>query len=85
MDTGDGKNGLNKGLHSRFSTTICGKIAYLEGPLALDLFQQPKLLVNGVSIGIKLWLSQNVFRLMTGSLEPNYKVQIVDARFKLCV
>ena len=57
----------------------------MEGPLFLDLFEQSRLLVNGVSIGIKLWPSQDAFRLKTDSLTPKQKVQIVDVCFKLCV
>ena len=57
----------------------------LEGPLLLDIFQQPKLLINGVHLGIKLYHSHNAFRLMSDSLAPGEKVQIMDAVFKLCV
>ena len=57
----------------------------LEGPLFLDLFQQSRLLVNGVSIGLKLWPSLDSFRIMSDSVNPDEKVQLVDVRFKLCV
>ena len=56
-DTNDAKTGSNGGLFERAVATIGGKIVYLEGPLFLDLFEQSRLLVNGVSIGIKLWPS----------------------------
>ena len=84
-DTNDAKTGSNRGLFERAVATIGGKIVDLEGPLFLDLFEQSRLLVNGVSIGIKLWPSQDAFRLITDSLTPNQKVQIVNVRFKLCV
>ena len=45
----------------------------------IDVLQQPKLLLNGVGISIKLWPSLNAFRLMSDSLTPDQKVQIVDA------
>ena len=51
----------------------------------MDLFQQSRLLVNGVSIGIKLWPSLDAFRLLSDSINAEEKVQIVDVRFKLCV
>ena len=84
-DTTDAKTGPNSGLFNRFMSTTGGQIVDLEGPLFLDLFQQQRLLVNGVSIGLKLWPSLDAFRLMSDSLSPNEKVQIVDVRFKLCI
>ena len=57
----------------------------MEGSLLIDVFQQPKLLLNGVSIGIKLWPSLDSFRLVTDTLKADLKVQIVDASFRLCV
>ena len=41
--------------------------------------------IKCVGIGIKLWPSLDAFRLMSDSLSPAEKVQIVDASFKLCV
>ena len=85
LDTNDAKTGNNEGLKTRYLKTQNGKIIDMEGPLRLDMFQQSKLLVNGVSIGLKLWQNHDPFRIMTDTLTPDYKVQIVDARFKLCV
>ena len=69
----------------RCTFTIGGKFVDLEGPLLIDAFQQPRLLLNGVGIGIKLWPSLDAFRLMSHSLSPDENVQIVDASFKLCI
>ena len=66
-------------------STAGGKIVDLEGPLFVDLFEQSRLLVNGVSIGIKLWPSYDAFRLISDSVTPDQEVQIIDVRFKLCV
>ena len=85
QDTSDAKTGSNSGLFARCTATLGGKIVDLEGPLLIDVFQQPRLLLNGVGIGIKLWPSLDAFRLMSDSLSPVAKVQIVDASFKLCV
>ena len=85
VDTNDAKTGTNEGLKTRYAKTLHGKIIDMEGPLRLDMFQQPKLLVNGVAIGLKLWQNHDPFRIITDNLIPDYKVQIVDARFKLCV
>ena len=84
-ETHDAKEGLNSGLFNRYLATSGSKIVDLEGPLFVDLFQQSRLLVNGVSIGIKLWPSHDAFRLITNSLNPDKKVQIIDVRFKLCI
>lgn len=83
--TNDVKTGSNNGLYIRAVKTKLSTILDLEGPLHLDIFQQPRLLVNGVSIGLKLWQGHDSFRIITDSLTPDYKIQIVDARFKLCV
>ena len=80
-DTDDAKSGPNSGLFNRSLATERGKVVDLEGSLLMDVFQQPKLLLNGVSIGIKLWPS----RLVTDTPKADLKVQIVDASFRLCV
>jgi hypothetical protein len=85
LDTSDAKTGNNIGLVKRYDKTKEGQVVDLEGPLLLDIFQQPKLLINGVHLGIKLYHSHNAFRLMSDSLAPGEKVQIMDAVFKLCV
>lgn len=84
-DESDAKTGLNKGLHLRYKYTLGGKIVDLEGPLLLVLFQQPRLIINGVGISLKLWPSHNAFRIMSDAVSPAEKVQIVDAKLKLCV
>ena len=85
LDTSDVKTGSISGLYERYFATKGGKIVDLEGPILLDVFQQPKLLINGVHLGIKLYPSLNTFRLMSDTQSAAEKVQIVDARFKLCV
>ncbi|XP_060559446.1 uncharacterized protein F54H12.2-like [Ruditapes philippinarum] len=57
----------------------------MEGPLHIDLFQQSKLLINGVSVGIKLHPNRDPFRLITDVINPDYRVKIVDAYFRLCI
>ena len=84
-DTDDAKTGPNSGLFKRSLATKGGKVVDLEGSLLIDVFQQPKLLLNGVSIGIKLWPSLDSFRLITDTIKADLKVQIVDASFRLCV
>ena len=85
LDTSDAKTGPNNGLFVRYVSTIGGKIVDLKGSFLIDVFQQPRRLLNGVGNGIKLWPSLDAFRLMSDSLSPDHKVQIVDASFKLCI
>lgn len=84
-DDPDFKTGSNESLTTRSIYTVGGNIVDLEGPLHLDLFQQPRLLINGVGISLKFWPSHNAFRLMSDAIVPDEKVQILDARLKLCV
>ena len=85
LDDSDPKTGSNSGLYARYEKTTGGTIVDLEGSIPVDLFQQPKLLINGVQMGLKFWQASDAFRIITDALTPSYKVQIVDARFKLCI
>ena len=42
QDTSDAKTGSNSGLFARCTATLVGKIVDLEGPLLIDVFQQPR-------------------------------------------
>lgn len=83
-DDADPVKGLNIGLYQRHQYTKGGKLVDLEGPLHVDLFQQQRLILNGVALTLKLWPSKEPFRLMSAS-GGDYKIQIVDASFKLCI
>ena len=85
LDDNDPKTGSNNGLLQRYDKTKGGKIIDLEGSIPVDLFQQSKLLINGVQMGLKFWQASDAFRIITDALALNYKVQIVDACFKLCI
>ena len=85
FDDADAKTGSNLGLYERWTYTRDGRILDLEGPLLLDFFQQERLILNGVPLDLKFWPSKNAFRLMSDSLHPNEKVNIVDATLKLCI
>lgn len=56
----------------------------MEGPLHVDLFQQDRLVLNGVPLHLKQWPCKDPIRLKTVA-EIDYKAQIVDASFKLCI
>ena len=72
----------NGGLMQRATLTENGRIAEMEGPIHAGLFQQKRLLINGVSINIKFYPSPDTFALM--SSDPNYVVDIIDIKLKVC-
>ena len=49
---------------SRWLYTCDGDVAELEGPILVDIMEQNRLLVNGVSFGVRLYPSSNDFVLM---------------------
>ena len=49
-----------------------------------DVFVTVKYLIQGVYLYIKLYRSSHPFVLMSGEVNPNYKLQILDAVFKTC-
>ena len=80
------KFGSNYGFNWRHEKVSKSITAELEGPLFVDLAQQDKCLINSVPINIKLWPSNNRFRLMVDPTEtpPEYKIHIEEASLKLC-
>jgi hypothetical protein len=62
-----------------------GQIVEMEGPIHIDIFQQNRLLVNGVGLALKLWPSKDGFRLISNEDDASYKVQILNVSFNLCL
>ncbi|XP_062588709.1 uncharacterized protein F54H12.2-like [Saccostrea cucullata] len=85
FDDADAKTSPNMGLYERWNYTKDGGLIDLEGPLLLDVFQQERLILNGVTLDLKLWPSTNAFRLISASDSPNEKLKIVDATLKMCI
>ena len=73
---------LNSGHVQRFDLTKHGIVDF-ESALHIDVAQQPKLILNGVPITVKLFQSSDAFRLMSAS-GADYSVEIVDAILKVC-
>lgn len=71
----------NHGLHGRFQ--YCRESATFEmmGPLHQDIFHQDRLILNGVTIRIRLNRSKNSFCLVSSNADANYKVVIQEASF----
>lgn len=84
-DDADVRIGSNTGLYRRSKYTDEGRILELEGPLHLDVFRQNRLLLNGIGLTLKLRPSQDAFRLMSSDVDANYRVQLLDATFNLCL
>ena len=51
----------------------------MMGRLHVDLFLQDRFLLNGVIVKIRLVRSKDTFSLMAEGVNPDFKVQIVDA------
>ncbi len=82
LDSTDATIGGNFGLTQRWNWTKDGKCVDMEGPIHIPIMQQGRLLLNGVPLNLKLYPSADDFVLMAN--EDNYKVDIVDAKLKVC-
>ena len=82
MDTADIEGGGNLGLVQRWMYTMKGETVDLEGPIYMDVLQQDRLLINGVSLGFKLFPNTDNFVLM--SAQDGYTYEIVDCVLKVC-
>lgn len=69
----------NSGLTKRQYFTLNGKVFDLIGHLHCDVFNQDRLLINGVEMRIRMVRSKDSFSLMDSSADGKFKVQIKDA------
>ena len=77
--------GNNKGFNARAELTKRGNIATMEGTIFNDfMMDQSRLLLNGVSLNIKLFQANDNFRLLTPLEEKEYKLVITNAILKVC-
>ena len=70
----------NTGLETRSEWTKTSKIVELQGRIHSDLFNQEKLILNGVDLMVKLHHHKPEFCLLSADTAPAYKITIVDAR-----
>ena len=84
IDASDPSKGGNKGLNMRLDLVSKSKEAEFMGPLHLDLFQQDRLLLNGVEVRLKLWPAHSHFALMTHVKDASYKLILTEASLKVC-
>ena len=69
----------NVGFVARRENIVRSRMVDMMGRLHVDLFLQDKFLINGVNVKIRLVRSKPAFALMAGGLDPDYKIQIVNA------
>ena len=72
---------LNTGLGTGSEWTKTSKIVELQGRFHSDLFNQEKLILNGVDLTVKLHRHKPEFCLLSGDTAPVYKITIIDAIF----
>lgn len=70
----DAVDSSNFGFYARQRYTTGSKFVELYGPLHLGVMNMDRYLINGVSVNIKLWPTQDVFSLMSD--KDNYKIEI---------
>ncbi|XP_054753804.1 uncharacterized protein F54H12.2-like [Lytechinus pictus] len=73
-NTGD----ANQGLKKRHGYIRSSNSFEMTGPLHCDLFFQPKHLLNGVDVRVKMIRSKEEFSLMSATPDAPYKVVIQD-------
>ena len=73
------KNGGNAGLAERRKYIAESRVVEMMGRLHVELFLQDRFLLNGVRVKIRLVRSKYTFSLMADGVNPDVKVQIVDA------
>ena len=72
---------LNMGLGTRSEWRKTSKIVKLHGRIHTDLFNQEKLILNGIDLTVKLHCHKPEFCLLSGDTSPAYKITIIDAIF----
>ena len=70
---------LNTGRGTRSEWTKTSKTVELQGRIHSDLFNQEKLILNGVDLTVKLHCHKPAFCLLSADIAPAYKIIIVDA------
>ena len=72
---------LNTDLATRTEWTKTSKTVELQGRIHSDLFNQEKLIVNGVDLTVKLHRHKPEFCLLSRDTTPAHKITIMDAIF----
>ena len=70
---------LNTGLGTRSEWSKTNKTVQLQGRIHSDLFNQEKLILNGVDLTVKLHRHKPEFSLLSADAPPAYEITILDA------
>ena len=70
---------LNTGLGTRSDWTKMSRTVELQGRIHSDLFNQEKLILNGVDLMVKFHRHKLEFCLLSADTTPAYKITIVEA------
>ena len=73
----------NTGMDFRWKLTKSGKSVAFEGPLHIDMWRQMRYLPSGLDMSLKLFPSQDKFRLTSTEDDHGYKVIVDDVSLKL--
>lgn len=82
MDCINPLDGGNFGLIQRWASLKDRICVDLQGSIHSGLFEQDRLLPNGISVHIKFYPSPDAFVLMAS--DPNYMVDIIELKLKVC-
>ena len=74
----------NPGFKDRCILFARSQIVDMEAPLLLGICQQPKYLINGVDVQLKLFPARPQFCLMTPKEDADYRVEITQASLRVC-
>ena len=56
-----------------------------EGPLLEDVLQMKRHLLNNIEVGVKLYPSASSFAILAADKTKKYKLELLDAIFKVCM
>jgi hypothetical protein len=74
---------VNNGVMNRWALTKDGNRVQFEGCPFIDMWRQIRYLPNGLEMGLKLWHSQDKFRLMAPEETSGCRLVVDDASLKL--
>lgn len=74
----------NTGYAERYGLFAESKIVDLEAPLLLGICQQPKLMLNGLELQLKIYTARPEFCLMSSTPDANYRVEFIQATLRVC-
>lgn len=84
LDDADVNGGTNGALNKRSLYFAQSKTTDMEGRLCHDLFNLDRLILNQVSINVRLTKARPEFCLMTTEETPDFKVELIEVVLKAC-